>query len=121
MDTTTPAARTVLLVEDEEAVRRLASLVLRSAGFAVLEAADALEAALIAETHRGAIALLLCAVSLPGVGGLYLARSLAAARPGLKVLLTSGHEVGAADGMGFLRKPFTGPALLAKVREALGE
>ena len=114
------AARTVLLVEGEEEARQFASLVLRSAGFSVLEAADALEAALVLETHRGSIALLLSGLELPGVNGLELARGLTAARPGLRVLLTSSQDKGVAGGAPFLPKPFTPSALLGKVDEALG-
>ena len=117
---------TVLLVEDEDAVRELTRHVLRNNGYAVLEAAEAVTAARVAADHGGRIDLLVTDVVMPGGGGPDLAGRLAAARPGLKVLYLSGytddavlrHGV-AADRVHFLQKPFTPAGLARKVRDVL--
>ena len=113
---------TILLVEDEEAVRRLAQTVLRARGYQVL-VADTAEAALeVARAHRELIHLLLTDVVLPGMDGHQLAEILKAERPGLAVLLTSGY-FDAKDGVEeidpLLRKPFTPDGLVDKVRSTL--
>ncbi|MBI2900743.1 MAG: response regulator [Planctomycetes bacterium] len=124
-----PVARgkeTVLLVEDEEAVRRLARVILESQGYAVIEAADAREALHAIETGPAAIHLLLTDTVMPGMGGLQLAREARDRRPDLRILLMSGYtdrtlvdrEPEAAD-LPFLQKPFTVAGLASKVREVL--
>jgi PAS domain S-box-containing protein len=124
---TAPQGReTVLLAEDEEAVRLLARQVLQSGGYAVLEAGDGARALNLAELHGGPIDLLVTDVVMPGLGGPELAERLCASRPGLRVLYLSGytdHGV-VRDGVSqeavhFLHKPFTGAALSQKVREVL--
>jgi len=119
-------SETVLVVEDEEMVRQLASHVLRRNGYAVLEAANAGEALLIGEKHEGAIDLLLSDVVMPRVSGADLARRLKSLRPELKVLFMSGYseeamvQHGLAElGSSVLEKPFTPQALLSEVRETL--
>jgi two-component system cell cycle sensor histidine kinase/response regulator CckA len=121
-------SETVLVVEDDEMVRQLASHVLRRNGYAVLEAANAGEALLIGEKHEGTIDLLLSDVVMPRVSGADLARRLKALRPTLKVLLLSGHsdEAMAQHGLlevpfAILGKPFTPQALLSEVRETLDQ
>ncbi len=121
-------SETVLLVEDEDAVRALAGHVLRSCGYAVLEAADGRQAVQVAEKHRGPIDLLVSDVVMPHLGGRQLAERLVAGRPGLKVLFLSGytddavvrHGVLGAD-YAFLQKPFTTAGLAQKVREVLDQ
>lgn len=110
---------TVLLVEDEPAVRELCRLTLTADGCEVLEAGDASAACRLAATGR--IDLLVTDVSLPGVTGPQLAERLAAERPGLKVLYLSGYprEQLAAGHGGFLQKPFGLPQLRKAVREQL--
>ena len=117
---------TVLLVEDEGKVRALAGLALRRAGYAVLEAGGADEAAAVTAAHRGAVDLLLTDVVMPGTGGRALAERMAAAAPGLRVLYMSGYTDDAVVRHGvlhaevaFLQKPFTVDGLLRKVRGAL--
>jgi two-component system cell cycle sensor histidine kinase/response regulator CckA len=117
---------TILLVEDEIAVRAVASQVLRRLGYAVLEAADARSALQFAEEHKGAIALLVTDVVMPGLDGRELADRLRARRPQLKVLFMSGYAYDAAlehgplkPGLNFLQKPFTPEGLAQKVREVL--
>jgi len=119
-------SETVLLVEDEDAVRSLARHVLRSCGYTVLEAGDGRTAVELVEDHKGTIDLLLSDVVMPYLGGRQLAERLAALRPGLKVLFLSGytddavvrHGVLEAD-YAFLQKPFTPTSLAQKVRAVL--
>jgi len=118
---------TVLLVEDEPALRRLSRRMLRAEGFDVLEAGDGKEALAVAGGHPGRIDLLLTDVVMPRMGGAELWRTLGEQRPGLRVLFMSGYPrerddtpIDLADGA-FLPKPFTRAGLLAAVRTALGE
>jgi PAS domain S-box-containing protein len=117
---------TILLVEDERAVRSLSRLVLESHGYVVLEAGDGLSALEVAERHSGKIELLVTDLVMPKMGGRDLAKLLARARPDLKVLLTSGYtDELAIDSdelavrVTFLQKPFGPIKLLATVREVL--
>ncbi len=117
---------TVLLAEDDEAVRRLALLVLRSCGYTVLDAGDGVEAIRAAQEHRGPIHLLLTDLVMPRMSGRQLIDLLAKSRPGMRILLMSGYtdeavpwrEVPAA-GVALLQKPFSTISLARKVRETL--
>jgi PAS domain S-box-containing protein len=116
---------TVLVVEDEEAVRRMAVRTLAARGYRVLEACDA-EQALASEPGWGRIDLLVTDVVMPGAGGRELAAALGARRPGLRLLYISGYtddEVtrrGLLDsGVPFLEKPFEAEGLARRVREVL--
>ncbi len=120
------AAATVLVAEDEPAVRGLVVAGLERAGYAVLGAAEGNEALALAQRHEGPIALLLTDVVMPGMSGRALAERLTAERPGLPVLYTSGYPAGAlgsedvsAPGAGFLQKPFTLAELTAAVASAI--
>ncbi len=120
----TKGSETILVVEDESGVRKLMSAALRKAGYSLLEASNGEEALAVAEGHAGAIHLVISDVVMPGIGGAELAKRLAALRPELKMLFTSGYsETGLADLTGpetqFLQKPFTPATLAAKVREVL--
>lgn len=116
-----PAGRgVVLLVEDEELVRTLASRLLARDGYEVLEAADGTAALALAAAHGGDLDLLLCDVVMPGMGGLELAERLAAVRPGLPVLFMSGYNDPAVAGFAsggveaaLMPKPFT-PAIFSE-------
>jgi PAS domain S-box-containing protein len=117
---------TILVAEDEDAVRTLARQVLVRAGYTVLVAGDGEQAQQVAERHAGPIDLLLTDVIMPGANGPELADRMSATRPGLKVLFMSGYPGGALDGLGlrrervsFLPKPFTPDQLLQQVRNAL--
>jgi two-component system cell cycle sensor histidine kinase/response regulator CckA len=127
--TTAPAPRgseMVLLVEDEDAVRSLARLVLRRAGYRVLEAADGDEALRVVGRHQGPIHLLVADVVLPGQDGRQVAERLLGSHPGLKVLFLSGYTEDAVvrhgileDQVHFLAKPYSPAVLAQKVREVL--
>jgi CheY-like chemotaxis protein len=118
---------TVLLVEDDSAVRRSVSRVLSECGYKVLEAASGAEALKICQSLQGEIDLLLADRVMPGLSGREVARQLRVLRPGLRVLYMSGfHQDSPADGeeegpVVLFRKPFTGSALARKVREILDE
>ncbi len=121
-------SETLLLVEDEDAVRRLAERILLGAGYRVLTATNGGDALLLCETHVGPIDLLLTDVVMPLMSGRSLAERLASLRPRLKVLYMSGYTDDAiahhgvlAPGTRFLSKPFTAVELAGKVREALDE
>jgi signal transduction histidine kinase/ActR/RegA family two-component response regulator len=118
--------QTILLVEDEGAVRKLSARVLASLGYSVIEAASAEEALRLWPEHRQEIALLLTDVVMPGLTGPQLAAELRRACPTLPVVFVSGYadEVVARQGMQaedglFLEKPFTPAALGATLEAAL--
>ncbi len=109
---------TVLLVEDEDEVRRLVSDVLEQHGYMVLAAARPQDAISLCASHEGSIDLLLTDAVMPQMSGRTLAEQAGRIRPNLRVLLMSGYaEEGPAGA--FLRKPFTPAVLTRKVREVL--
>jgi two-component system, cell cycle sensor histidine kinase and response regulator CckA len=116
---------TVLLVEDEDAVRALAREVLRRHGYAVLEARHGVDALRIAERHTDDIHLMITDVVMPHMSGRDLAQRLSVVRPHMKVLFMSGytdHAVVHRDltpGTAFLEKPFTPDIFARKVRHVL--
>ncbi len=111
---------TILLVEDEDAVRRVCGRVLVSRGYRVLEARDGEEALQLVERHQGELHLLVSDLVMPRLGGRELAAKLRAALPALRVLFLSGYtEEELEHGEAFLPKPFTVAALACKVREVL--
>ncbi|MBZ5655578.1 MAG: response regulator [Acidobacteriia bacterium] len=118
---------TILLVEDEVNLRRLARQYLETQGYKILEAEDGAAALQIAAGHKGPIDLVLTDVVMPGMNGRELARHISAQRPDLRVLFMSGYtenEIGHNGmldaGINLLQKPFSLPALKDKVREILG-
>ncbi|MBI3878782.1 MAG: response regulator [Verrucomicrobia bacterium] len=118
---------TILVVEDEPALRALARTILQRYGYRVLEAANAVEAGVIWADNRGEIALLLTDFALPeGVSGADLGKQLAAEKPELKVIYSSGyslelaaHGIELKEGENFLQKPFQVEALARAVRASL--
>jgi PAS domain S-box-containing protein len=117
---------TVLLVEDEDMVRELASRVMSSNGYFVLEAEAADEALAMCRRHEGPIDLLVTDVVLPGINGGELADRIVNILPDIAVLYISGYTGGALvehgvlrDGINFLQKPFSPQLFLRKVRDVL--
>ena len=117
---------TILLVEDEIAVRELTAKVLQRLGYTALVAADGEQAIEIARSFAGPISLLLTDVVMPNMSGRQVADALAGTRPGLKVLYLSGytdntvvHHGVLESGVNFLPKPFTREVLAKKIRETL--
>jgi hypothetical protein len=119
-------SETILLVEDDVAVREYASGVLRDLGYHVLVAVDGPDAIVVSERHRGEVQLLLTDVVMPKLNGRDLAEFLCERRPGLRVLFVSGytensivHQGVLDEGLNFLAKPFSPDALARKVRTVL--
>jgi len=119
-------AETILVVEDDASVRRLARLSLERSGYKVVEAENPKQALRVASEFDGTIALLLSDVIMPESDGPPLFQSLVALRPGLRVLYMSGYADDAVvrhgivvEGTPFLQKPFTPLALSIKVRDVL--
>lgn len=119
------AYETILLVEDESALRTLVRGILESAGYTILEARDGREALDLSQQYTGTIHLLLTDIVMPLISGTVLAETLEQQRPELRVLFISGYAgltVGGknpVEGRMYLAKPFSRQALARKVREAL--
>jgi len=116
------ASRTILVVEDDRALRELLRITLEGSGYTVLAAADPAEALRLAEPPGCVIALLVSDVMMPGMTGPDLARRLRASRAGLEVLMVSGYSrdselLDPRDA--FLQKPFRPQVLTDMVRELL--
>lgn len=117
---------TVLLVEDDKAVRTITRISLQSQGYTVVEASDGLAGLQQAETYPGEIHLLISDVVMPEMGGRQLLTEVRKHRPDLRVLFMSGYTddavllhgvVEATDA--FIQKPFTPLSLARKVREVI--
>ena len=118
---------TILLVEDNEQLRKMVALILRECGYTVLEAADPQEALLQSERHEEAIHLLLTDLVMPGSNGREVATRIKAARPLIKIIFMSGYSApfmadrGLLDpGVTYIQKPFSPESLATRVREVLG-
>jgi two-component system cell cycle sensor histidine kinase/response regulator CckA len=120
-------ASTILLVEDESAVRYFGATVLERLGHTVLQAADGEQALVLAGQHSGPIHLLFTDIMMPGLSGRDLARQFSAMHTESKVLLTSGYAEGLAagdsleQGINFLAKPFSAEQLSRIVDRLLAE
>ena len=121
-------SETVLLAEDEPAVRAIAQQVLERQGYTVLAAPSGADALALAAQHGATIDLLLTDVVMPGMSGRDLADRLTAQRPGIRVLYISGYTDNAIvrhgmlePGLAYLQKPFRPDALVRKVRDVLDE
>ncbi len=116
----------ILLVEDEEPVRRFARAALEEQGYRVLEAGHGWEALMRLAEFDGAVSLVIADVMMPEMGGSELARRLAVERPGLPILFLSGYSDdemtlrGLGPPSAFVQKPFTPGALAERVRELMG-
>ncbi len=117
---------TILLVEDERALREVTRRILAGAGYQVIVAENGPEALRVADMHEGQIDLLLSDVIMPQLPGPQLARQLLERRPTVGVLLMSGFAQPILDagghldaGMTLIEKPFSGPGLLAKIAQVI--
>jgi PAS domain S-box-containing protein len=113
---------TLLLVEDDETIRRLAERVLRAKGYQMLVASNGVEALRVSSEHTGRIHLVLTDIVMPTMNGVELAAKLAKTRPETRVLFMSGYvpeATGAGEMEHTLQKPFTTESLVNKVHEVL--
>jgi CheY-like chemotaxis protein len=126
-----PAVRgrgeTVLVIDDDDAVRKVVERILDRSGFQVLSTANAHEALVLATERPGDIDLVLSDVVMPGMLGTELVRRLRLEQPAMRVLLMSGYAPPVLpdggsfeDGILLVDKPFSAASLLQKVSEALG-
>jgi len=116
----------ILIVEDEEAVRKLVRRTLEKQGYHLLVAASGIEALELLRQHKRPVHLLITDVVMPQMGGRQLAEEMKAARPEIQILFISGYteiSIMRTGGLGkdeaFLQKPFTPMALARRVREML--
>ena len=119
-------SETILLVEDEETVRRIVRRILEARGYTVLEAISGPMALAVDESHKQAIDLLITDLVMPDMGGRQLAETLKARRPGMETIFISGYTNDAIvrngnlpAGAAFLQKPFSPQALSKIVRDVL--
>ena len=111
---------TILLVEDEDPVRRVVETMLKRHGYQVLASASSKDALAAAEQHRGTIDLLITDIRMPGMSGRKMAECLVTVRPDMKVLYVSGYGDAAAESdVHFLQKPFSTEELATKIRDML--
>jgi signal transduction histidine kinase len=120
------ARRTILVAEDEVAVRKFLSAVLAPRGFQLLEASDGVDALAVSEAHEGSIELLVTDVIMPRMGGQKLFEKIRKARPGIRVLFMSGYTEDlvfegrrSAETPGFIQKPFCPELLIEKIDRIL--
>jgi PAS domain S-box-containing protein len=121
------SAKTILMVEDEPAIRVSMRKLLERSGYQVLEAVNGIDALNLWLEHQGTVALLLTDLVMPGgVSGQELARRLKSGCPQLKIVYISGYNVGGsgqnlslADGDKFVQKPFAPDQLLHLIRDSL--
>jgi CheY-like chemotaxis protein len=119
---------TVLIVEDEEEVRKLAVKILQRQGYMVLVASHGNEALSVCKKHKGSIHLLVTDIVMPRMSGRELASRMAKIHPGIKVLYMSGYTENAIahhsvlnKDMHYIQKPFTLEGMARAVREVLDE
>jgi CheY-like chemotaxis protein len=117
---------TILIVEDEAAIRKLAARLLGSVGYRVLEASDGLDALEVYERYRDEISLVVLDIMMPRLDGLKCLAGLKRINPGVKALIASGysptisaHNAEEAGAQGFLSKPYDREAMLRQVRQVL--
>jgi two-component system, cell cycle sensor histidine kinase and response regulator CckA len=124
---TVPASATILVVEDDAAIRSGIQRILERAGYTILTASTPIDAIQLAADHELPIRLLVTDFGLHAITGRQVAEILRRDRPGLRVLYVSGHSMakvlphGLPRGAAFLQKPFSMSALLHHVRELLDE
>lgn len=118
---------TLLLVEDDDMVRRMARRALEKYGFNVLEAENGEEALRVSKEYEGSILLMITDMVMPKISGLDLAKHIQSQRPEMNILYMSGYTTNSSfhnqildAQLAFLQKPFTPKVLMSKVREVLG-
>jgi CheY-like chemotaxis protein len=117
----------VLLVEDEDSVRKLTRTILQTHGYQVIEARNGREGLNLAQQHQDKLDMVLSDMVMPQMGGRQLAEQLRLNMPTIKIMLMSGYtdDTALRDGLQaeeevhFLQKPFSPRELLAKVREVM--
>ena len=121
-----PGQGTILLVEDEEMVRKLAAEILKANGYEVLTAGNGIEALRVSSEYAGSIELMITDVVMPQMGGRELAERMIPLRPKTRVLYMSGYTDDAImrhgildDHVSFIQKPFSPDSFALKVREVL--
>ena len=121
-------SETILLVEDEEFVRKLAQTILKQSGYTVMTAQNGTEALLVLKSHHGSVDMMLTDVIMPDMNGKELFTRASKEYPGLKILYMSGYTDDVItqhgvleEGTAFIQKPFTVQVLIAKIREVLGQ
>ncbi|MGZ8392089.1 MAG: response regulator [Gemmatimonadales bacterium] len=123
----TPAGISVLVVDDETAVRRFAARVLKREGYVVVEAKDGIEALDLFKDVAISIEMVVSDIVMPRLNGVELMRALAVSHPDLPVILMSGYAAGALAELGIaapcaiLPKPFPSDRLLEEVRRCSGQ
>jgi DNA-binding response OmpR family regulator len=116
---------TLLLVEDEDMVRRSVVEILRMSGYQVLEASGGVQALEISDGYQGEIPLMITDLVMPGMNGRQVADRMAERRPQTAVLFMSGYTDDPrtrkmlGEGVDFFKKPFSPGALIQKIREIL--
>ena len=120
----TAERKTILLVDDEQAVRSIVLRILRRGNYDVVEAEDGAAGIRIAESHPGAIDLVVTDMFMPGMMGPEMVRKLMVMRPGIRALFMSGYAdrdstTGVPAGANFLGKPFSSQDLVKAVEAAL--
>jgi two-component system cell cycle sensor histidine kinase/response regulator CckA len=121
---TMPPQATILLVDDEQAVRTIVKKILRRANYNVLEAENGTDALAIADSHSGQIDLVITDMYMPGMRGPEVIQALQPKWPGLRALFISGYadqdsRTAVPSGANFLNKPFSGQELATAVEAAL--
>jgi len=125
--TPVPCTETVLVVDDEQGLRRVATRVLQRAGYTVLTAGSGEEALRVLERHDGPVHLVFTDMVMPGMSGRHLADQLAKIRPEVRVLFTSGYTDDVAMQRGLdqttvlIGKPYTFEQLEHSVRDVLDQ
>jgi len=119
-----PQPKTILVVDDDESIRKFVSRILGQQGYKVLLAASGEEALVQSREYKGVVHLLLSNIQMPGITGIELGAQINVERPELRVMLMSGYTSGMLvlnESWHFLHKPFIPAQLLTLVSKILSE